>query len=77
MLPNPYLEYVRILCRHEAIPSLGLSLDLVRYRAESWLGSGEFVVLYSVFESRRVCIYVDGKEAQSGHLPKNLALPVL
>jgi hypothetical protein len=60
VLPNTYLEYIRILCRDETISSCGVSLDLVRYRAESGLGGGEFAVLYSVLENRRVCVYVDG-----------------
>jgi hypothetical protein len=58
MLPNPYLQYLRLLRRHETIPSGRMSLDLVRYRTESGLGGGEFVVLYSVLENRRVCVYV-------------------
>jgi hypothetical protein len=58
MLPNPYLEHIRILCRDETISSSRMSLDLVCYRAGFGLGGGEFVVLYSVLENRRVCVYV-------------------
>jgi hypothetical protein len=60
VLPNTYIEYIRVLCCYEAIPSRGVSLDLVRYRVKFGLGGGEFVMLYSVLENRRVCVYVDG-----------------
>jgi hypothetical protein len=58
MLPHLHLEYLRILRCHEAGSPNRMPVDMVSYRTRPRCGSGEFALLYRIFEAGRVCVPV-------------------